>query len=85
MEILTKCKGGTFSLMGDNRADFFEEVEYFKYFGRIKHRAVEVWSEFLRNIWKARQVWGQLGKILRREVADRSSWKSSTAQWFMRC
>ena len=27
----------------------------------------EEWPEVLRNIWRARQVWGRLGKFLRRE------------------
>ena len=70
MEIAAKFTGATFSLGGDDKAEFFEEVDSFKYLGHVLHRADEDWPAVRRNIGRARQVWGQLGKFMWRERAD---------------
>ena len=70
MEISEKCTGSTFSLTGEDRAECFEEVDSFKYLGRVLHGSDEYWPVVCRNIWRVRQVWGWLGKFLSREGAD---------------
>ena len=67
VEIAAKCVGATLSLTGDYGAEILEVVDYFNYLGRILHRTDEDWPEVRRNIGRARQVWGRLGKLLRRE------------------
>ena len=57
MKIAANCTGSTFSLTGNDGEDFFEEVDYFKYLGRILHRSDEDWPEVCHNIRRARQVW----------------------------
>ena len=52
MEIAVKCTGATFSLTGEDRAECFEGVDSFKYWGRILHQADEDWLTVLRNIWR---------------------------------
>ena len=42
----------------------------FKNLGRILHKMYKKWLEFLRKIWRARQVWGRLGKLLSRYGVD---------------
>ena len=69
MEIAAKFTGATFSLTGDNRAECFEWIDTFKYLGRVLHSTDDYWPEVLRNIRRARQVWGRLGKFLRQEGA----------------
>ena len=44
-------------------------MDYFKYWGRILNRVDKDWPAVLRNIWRARQFWGQLGKLLMWEVS----------------
>ena len=39
----------------------------FKYLGRMLGRSDNNWPEFLRNIRKARKMWGRLDKLLQRE------------------
>ena len=70
MEIAAKCPGATFSLTGDDGTECFEGVDAFKYLGRVLHRTDDDWPAVLRNIRRARQVWGRLGKLPRREGAD---------------
>ena len=70
MDIAEKCMGATFSITGEDGAECFEGVESFKYLGWILHQSDEDWLAVLRNIWRAIQVWGQLGKLLRREGSD---------------
>ena len=55
--------------MGDDGEECFEGVDYFKYLGRVLHRSEEDWTLVRWNIRRARQVWGYLGKLLRREGA----------------
>ena len=69
MEIAAKCKGATFSLIGDDGAEYFYGVDLFKYWGRVLHWADEEWPAVRRNIGRAIQFWGRLGKLLRREGA----------------
>ena len=65
-----KCTGATFSLTGEDTAECFEGVDYFKYLGRVLHQTDKDCPEVLRNIRRERQVWGRLGKFPRREGAD---------------
>ena len=37
---------------------------------RILHQEEDDWPQVLRNVWRVRQVWGQLGKFQRREGVD---------------
>ena len=64
-----KLHRATFSLTEDNGAEYFEGVGSFKYLGRVLHQEDHNWSAVLLNIRRARQVWGRLGKLLRREGA----------------
>ena len=59
-----------FSLTGDDGAECFEGVDSFKYLGRVLHQEDDYWPAVLRNIRRERQVWGRLGKFLRREGTD---------------
>ena len=70
VEIVAKCTEATFSLTGDDGAECFVGVYSFKYLGRILHQEENDWLAVLRNIQRARQVWGWLGKLLRQEGAD---------------
>ena len=66
MEISENCTGANFYLTGEDGAECVEGVNYLKYLGRILHRVDEDWLAVLRNIQRTRQVWGQLGRLLRR-------------------
>ena len=70
VEIAAKCTGSTFSLTGDDGAECFEGVDSFKYLGQVIHQTEDDCPAVLRNIQRVRQVWGRLGKFLRREGAD---------------
>ena len=69
VDIEAKCMGVTFSLTGDNGAGCFKGVDDFKYLGQVLHRTENDCLAVLRNICRVRQVWGRLGKLLRREGA----------------
>ena len=56
--------------MGDEEAECFEGVDYFKYLGQVLHQIDNDWLEVLCNIRRLRKVWGYLGKFLRWEGAD---------------
>ena len=62
--------GATFSLTREDGAECFEGMEYFKYLRRVLHWSDDEWSDVRQNIWRERQVWGKLGKLLRREGED---------------
>ena len=66
MEIAEKFMGATFSLTGNDGAEFFEWVESFNYLGHVLHRTVEDWPVVFRNIGREITVWGHLGELLRR-------------------
>ena len=59
-----------FSRTGKEEVERIEGLEVFKYLGRLLDRSVDDWPEVLRNIRKARQVWGRLGKLLLREGGE---------------
>ena len=59
-----------FSRTGKEEVERIEGLEVFKYLGRLLDRSVDDWPEVLRNIRKARQVWGRLGKLLFREGGE---------------
>ena len=58
VDIAAKCTGSNFSLTGDDRADCFEGVDFFKYVGRVLHQMYKDWPAVLRNIQRARKFWG---------------------------
>ena len=60
----------TFSLIGEEEVKRIEGVEVIKCLGRLLERSDDDCPAVLHNIWKARQVWGRIGKFLRREGAD---------------
>ena len=68
--IAARCSEATFSLTGEEEAECIYGVEVLKYLGRLLYLSDDNWMEVLRNIRKARQVWGRIGKLLRREGAD---------------
>ena len=45
VEMAANCAGATLSLTGDDGAECFEGVDYFKYLGRVLHRLDEDWPE----------------------------------------
>ena len=57
-------------LSGEEEAERIKGVEVFKYLGRMLDRSDENRPSVLQNIRKARQVWGRLGELLRREGAE---------------
>ena len=57
----------TFRLTGEYDAEHIEGVDTFKYLGGILDRYDNDCLAVLRNVGKARRVWNQLGKLLRRE------------------
>ena len=70
MDIAAKCLLVTFSLTGDDGADFFEGVDSFKYLERVLHQMDDDWPVVLCNIRRARQFWGRIWKFMRREGSD---------------
>ena len=70
MTIENKLIEAAFILVGEEGLESVKGVEPIRYMRRLLHRSVDVWLEVLNNSWKARQVWGILGKLLRREGAD---------------
>ena len=50
MEITVNCMGATFSLTGDDGAEYLERVDSFKYLGHVLHRSDEDWTLVFRNI-----------------------------------
>ena len=70
MEIATRCLEATFSITGEEEAEHIEGVGKFKYLGIMLDRSEYNWPAVLRNISKARQVWGRLSKLLWRERAE---------------
>ena len=72
MEIASLCTEATFSLVGEYGADNIKGVDVFKYLGRLLYRSDDNLLAVPRNIRKARQVWGRLGKFLQWEGADLS-------------
>ena len=70
VDIAAKCMGATFILMGDNGAAFFEGLDSFKYLEQVLHQTDDDWPAVLRNIRRATQFWGRIGKLMRWEGAD---------------
>ena len=68
--IANKCTEDTFGFTGEYGAESIEGVESFRYLGRLLHRSENDCLAVRGNIWKARQVWGCLGKLLRREGVE---------------
>ena len=62
--------GTTFSITGEDGVECVEGLDSFNYLGWILHRADEDWPTVIHDIRRARQFWGRLGKLLRREGAD---------------
>ena len=66
MVIEYRCLEAMYSQTGEEEAERIGGVEVFKYLGRLLDRSGDDWPEVLRNIRKAIQVWGRLGKLLLR-------------------
>ena len=47
-----------------------ENVTAFKYLGRVMTEGDDDWPEVVGNLRKAREIWGQLSRILRQEGED---------------
>ena len=56
MAIASMCSESTFSVKWEDEAELIEGVDVFKYLGRMLEWSDDDWTEFLRNIWKVRQV-----------------------------
>ena len=65
--IESRCAEASFSLTRNDKAEYIEGVGIFKYMERPLDRSDNDLPEVRRNIRKARQVWGRLGQLLRRE------------------
>ena len=72
VEITASFMGATFSLVGDDGADFFEGVESLNYLRRVLHQLDEDSLAVFQNVSRSKQVWGRLGKFLQWEGADLS-------------
>ena len=59
-----------FSLYKEEGEDMVEGVENFKYLWRTLDQTDDDWPAVWLRIMRARLVWGRLGTLLRREVAD---------------
>ena len=68
--IAARCSEAMFSLTEDEESERSEGVEVFKYSGQLLDRSYDNWPTVLRNIRKARQVWGRLWKLIQREEAE---------------
>ena len=62
MAIVARCLEAAFVLTGEEEAGIIEGVKVFKYIGRLLDWSEDEWPAVLHNIWKARQVWGRLGR-----------------------
>ena len=60
----------SFSLDRGDEAEFIEGVETFKYLVQILDRSDYDFPKVHRNVVKACQVWGWIGKLIRREGVD---------------
>ena len=67
--IATRCAEATFILAGEDKSKSVKVNYSFKYLD-IALVGQQLAGVFFGNICKARQVWGRLGNLLRREVAD---------------
>ena len=59
-----------FGLTGEEEAERIEGVEVSKYLGRLFGRSYDEFLEVLHNTQKARQVWGRLRNLIRREGSE---------------
>ena len=66
----SRCKGGAFSLTGEDDAECIEGVDIFKFLGRILDRSEDDWPAVLHNVGKDRRVWKRVRNLLRREGAE---------------
>ena len=62
--IASRCTEMSFSLTGEDGAECIEGVGIFKYLLWLLDQSVYNWSAVRRNIRKARQFWGRVGKLL---------------------
>ena len=60
----------TFSLTGEADEETIDVVDLFKWLGRPLDRSDKDWQAVRRNIWKARHICEQLGKLLMWKGAD---------------
>ena len=70
VEITASFMGATFSLVGDDGADFFEGAESLNYLRRFLHQLDEDSLAVFQNVSRSKQVWGRLGKFLSSKVGS---------------
>ena len=70
VSIKIRCTYMKFSLMVEEGEETIDGLEVFNYLGRIMEHSDDGCTEVRWDIWKERQIWGHLGKILSREGAD---------------
>ena len=68
--ITDNCSDVTFSLTGEDRADYIEGVEVSKYLRKPLDQSDNNWTVVLVKISKPWQMWGRLRKIIRKEGAE---------------
>ena len=72
MVIGARCLEATFCLAWEEEAERIERLEMFKYLGRLLDRSYEDHQAVLRNLRKARQVWGRVWRLLQREGSEQA-------------
>ena len=79
--IVARCLEETFSLTWEDEVERIEEVEVLKLLGRLLDRLDNDLTSVLWNIQKARQVWGCIRELLRREVVDPNVLEKFSIVW----
>ena len=64
--ISSQCVEASFSLTGEDEVECIEVMETFTYLVLILDRSDNDCAAVLRNVGKSRQVWSQIGKLLKR-------------------
>ena len=70
MAIVKKCTEATFILTVEDGLESVNRYDSFNYLGQLLYQLDDNFPAVLKNIRKARKVWGRLGKLLRCEGAD---------------
>ena len=68
--MVARCGEMEFSLDGDAGVERVYNVTTFRYLGRPLYQTDDNCLAVRRNIMRARSVWGILGTLLQREVAE---------------
>ena len=70
IDVVIRCSGVEFRLTREEGEETIEVLALFKYLGRTLENSKDEWPLVRQNIRKARQVWGRIGVILRREGSE---------------